>query len=162
MSAMAAVACGAPAHDDGFDITFDPCAATIVVEGSPRSEEVAGVDEAIRMWNTLGELRLTRELQPENAVLRVRFQRAAKAFHGVYEDEHGIVFINEQLTKPMERIITIAHEFGHAFGLWHVPSSERKSLMNPGNLSTTLTPEDVQSVRRLWGTCATSENHTEL
>ena len=47
--------------------------------------------------------------------------------------------------------MTIAHEIGHAFGLWHVKPSVRRSVMNPGNTTVTPTERDVDSVRALWG-----------
>jgi len=48
---------------------------------------------------------------------------------------------------------SVAHELGHAFGLVHVPQSERTSLMNPGNISTPPTVEDQAALAALWGTC---------
>ena len=47
----------------------------------------------------------------------------------------------------------IAHELGHAFGLFHVPASERISLMNPGNLTTPPTTADQAALAALWGSC---------
>jgi hypothetical protein len=81
------------------------------------------------------------------------FQRAAGAFHGLYDDADAIVFINEDLTDPHPLTVTVAHELGHVFGLLHVPVDQRVSLMNSGNTTTELTPQDVDALAVLWGRC---------
>jgi predicted Zn-dependent protease len=56
--------------------------------------------------------------------------------------------------------VTIAHELGHTFGLWHVHPSTRRSVMNPGNTTITPTERDVDSVRALWGnSCDRPQEH---
>ena len=65
----------------------------------------------------------------------------------------GVVYINEAIEDDRARAVTVAHEMGHAFGLFHVAAEERASLMNPGNLSVGLTPADVETLIGLWGSC---------
>ena len=66
----------------------------------------------------------------------MRFADAAAFFHGYYDPETGEVSINNDLQDPGELAVVIAHELGHAMGLSHVPSAQRASVMNPGNLGT--------------------------
>jgi predicted Zn-dependent protease len=84
------------------------------------------------------------------ATLEVRFRDAAFAYHGLYDDEEGVIYINTSLTEPSLEIV-IAHELGHAFGLFHV--TDRPSVMSPGNLTTPPTDRDQRALAELWGTC---------
>lgn len=89
--------------------------------------------------------------------LVLQFEDAASIFHGVYDDERGVIFINDELEGDA-LVITAAHELGHAFGLSHVPAKERRSLMNPNNLTVSPTSEDIAKLHALWGTCESSED----
>ena len=84
--------------------------------------------------------------------LPVHFQTAAAAFHGFYDASNGQVFINTDLGGNAQAV-TIAHEIGHAFGLAHVPSGERASVMNPGNLNIEPNAEDAATFALRWGAC---------
>ena len=86
--------------------------------------------------------------------IQLRFEPAALAFHGLYDDETSVVYINSDIEALAPLSVVIAHELGHSFGLPHVPSNERRSLMNPGNLITPPTDADQAAVAALWGTCA--------
>jgi hypothetical protein len=147
------VACGGEA-DDRLDVTFDPC-STAVEPAAATEAEWSGVEAAMLLWNDAAALRLA--IAAEAPALRrivVRFEDAPHAFKGVYDDERGVVFVNRKITDPHERAVTIAHELGHAFGLPHVDSAERASLMNPANTAIEPTAEDVAALRALWGNCA--------
>jgi len=134
-----AAACGG--GDDTIDRTFDPCALAITTTAT--GVQRAGIDAAVALWG----------FAPDDGAtpILVRFEEAAPAFHGVYEDEIGEVVINERITDPRALSIVIAHELGHAFGLPHVGG--RASLMNTGNLSIEPTVEDRADVSALWGSC---------
>jgi hypothetical protein len=84
--------------------------------------------------------------------LVVHFRRSLGPFHGFYDDEAGEISIHRGMHGRAE-VVTIAHELGHAFGLWHVKRSVRRSVMNTGNTSVEPTERDVESVRALWGNC---------
>ena len=62
------------------------------------------------------------------------------------------MFINTDLSGGAQAV-TIAHEIGHAFGLAHVPSGERASVMNPGNLNVEPNAADVATLALRWGGC---------
>jgi Matrixin len=133
------VGCGA--GDTTIDRTFDPCTLAIDAAGANDLQR-AGIAEALALW----------DLTPgDGAPLAMTFEDAAAAFHGVYEDEDGIVRINVQITQPRALSIVIAHELGHAFGLPHIDG--RASLMNRGNLTIAPTADDFAAISALWGPC---------
>jgi Zn-dependent peptidase ImmA (M78 family) len=135
-----------------MDITFDPCALSVAPASNASEEQVASIESAIRMWNTAGNFGLTMDVSTELAQVPIEFEKAAAAFHGYYDDEAGIVIVNRSLAAH-ELAVTVAHELGHAFGLWHVASSTRTSIMNPGNDQTEPTARDVSEVQAIWGAC---------
>jgi Zn-dependent peptidase ImmA (M78 family) len=138
--------------DDRLDVIFDVCEPLVVAPAADASaEEIASIDVALDQWNRLGESRLTRDETAGAARLPIEFEPAASAFHGLYDDEVGVVFVNRNLTDPHQRAITISHELGHAFGLWH--DDARPSVMNPGNLSIEPNAGDRDALTALWGDC---------
>ena len=140
MALLALVGCGA--GDTTIDRTFDPC--TVAIDARAATDlQRAGIADALALW----------ALVPgEGAPITVLFEDAAEAFHGHYDDETGIVRINVKITEPRALSIVLAHELGHAFGLFHVDG--RASLMNRGNLSIAPTADDFAAVSALWGPCA--------
>lgn len=152
--AFGVMGCGPNEHDSVFDVTYDPCLPLVVEPvGDLRDEELVAVDNALAMWNAAGPLQLTRDDIVDAPRLPVYFRRGAPFVNGYYDDEAGEVIINRSLSNERSRTITIAHELGHAFGLRHVDPSKRRSLMNAGNLDTTLTEQDVVSVIQRWEGC---------
>jgi hypothetical protein len=146
-------ACGG-AGDSQIDITFDPCApVAVVVDGEATPEQRASVEDAVRMWNQLGATRLTVAATADTPTIPIRFEDAAAQFHGVYEDEAGIIFVNRRLDDDHARAVTVAHELGHAFGLFHIETSVRISVMNRANLIVEPNLEDQAALTALWTAC---------
>ena len=148
LAAGVAVA-GCQAPDLVLDRTFDVCEPVALDVQTATAEQRASVDDALALWHV--------RTGDGGQRLEVRFEAAAPAFHGYYDDEAGIVYVNTDLAAP-EREIVLAHELGHAFGLWHVERDERTSVMNPGNLSIAPTAADHDEVEALWGDCDAAEH----
>lgn len=146
--------CSADTDDRVLDITYDPCDARVRTDADATSEELQNLDAAFELWNQSGGFRVQRSERgsAQEQPLVVHFRRSLGPFHGYYDDEAGEISIHRGLRDRAEAV-TIAHELGHAFGLWHVKPSTRRSVMNPGNTTVTPTELDVESVRALWGIC---------
>ena len=136
--------------DVTIDVTHDVCAPITLASASMTDGQATGIDDAIALWQARGVGTLERVA--DAATIEVRFESAAEAFHGVYDDENGIIYINTAITDPRPLAIVIAHELGHAFGLDHIAG--RPSLMNAGNTLVLPTAEDDAAVQALWGPCA--------
>jgi hypothetical protein len=148
------VACDGP-DDDVIDVRFDVCEALVLDASGATAAQRGGVAEAIALWQERGVGTMSMEPLAGAATLPVVFEQANPVFRGYYDDEVGIVYVNASLdATPEARAIAIAHELGHAFGLFHVDEGERASLMNPHNLTIPPTEEDARQIERLWGRCA--------
>lgn len=157
-----AVGCGAGAGpSSGPDVAFDPCApVALIADPGVSAAESAGIAGAVALWNAKAGTHL---MTPGDAAaagapgLPIHFQNAAPPFHGFYDAPSAQVFINTDLSNaPLT--ITITHEIGHAFGLAHVPTDQRSSVMNPNNLIVEPTAEDVDTLAARWGGCLASDH----
>lgn len=152
LSALLSSACSDAGADATINITHDVCAPLTLVPTGASAVQRDGIEAALALWRARGMSTLVVDEPVAGApALEVRFEVAAAAFHGVYDDEAGVVYVNAALTSPSALAIVIAHELGHAFGLPHV--TERASLMNPGNLVLPPTLEDEAALVALWGAC---------
>lgn len=150
---LAFFAACSPDSPNTIRTVFDPCRALVLApDGATTPDDRVSMAAAIDLWRTAAALHVTLDA-PAAPRLPIRFQMAAGAFHGLYDDRIGEIFVNDEFAAPSARTITIAHELGHAFGLVHVPASERPSLMNPNNTTVPPTAEDVAALVALWGRC---------
>lgn len=130
--------------------TVDACAPLSLVTAAPTELQQAGIEGAYALWRDRGAPALGSSAN----TMEIRFERAAAAFHGLYDDHEGVIYINSSIEIERALSVVIAHELGHAFGLLHVPASERPSVMNTGNLTTVPTAADQAAIEALWGVCA--------
>jgi hypothetical protein len=140
----------------GESVAFDPCQPlALVPDPGATAEEVQGIAAGAALWNAIASVRLTIATDGAPATtpaLPIHYQAAAPAFHGFYDGTTGQVFINTDLGGNAQAV-TVAHEIGHAFGLSHVPSGQRVSVMNPGNLNVEPNTGDVDTLALRWGAC---------
>lgn len=155
MLALISLSVGCAAEGDHLmEIKFDPCLPLQVEPAADTTaSEMASLDAALTMWNKLGLTHATREKVPGAQRLPVRFEKSMAMFRGVYLDETGELVVNRGLTEPHQRAVVIAHELGHAYGLWHVSQKIRKSVMNSGNLTIEPLPADNDELRANWPSC---------
>jgi hypothetical protein len=141
---------------DGPDIAFDACAPlTIVTDAGLTDTQATGIAAAMPLWNDRAGTHLMMGGAQAAVGLPIHFQNAGPPFHGLYDAPSGQVYINTDLAgAPLA--ITIAHEIGHAFGLVHIPADQRSSVMNPNNLVTEPTAEDIDTLALRWGGCVVS------
>ncbi len=105
----------------------------------------SSVREAFALWG------LTPAQAAEgDAQIQLVFEDAAEAFHGLYDDEHAVIYINARITAAGPLAIVIAHELGHAMGLPHIAAA---SVMRSGNTTIGPTPDDDARLHALWGEC---------
>ena len=151
-----AIGCAQNPSSSGAAVTFDPCTPVALVPDATATEaQLAGVAAGAALWNSSA----ASDLLPASSAgggsgptLPIHFQIAGAPFHGLYDAPSGQIYINDDLAGE-ELAITIAHEVGHSFGLVHVSSNERASLMNPANLTVLPTAADVATLAGLWGRC---------
>jgi hypothetical protein len=145
-----------------MDITYDPCGVQVLPDDDATDAELQSLDAAFALWNRSGGFRVQRSERGgvQEQPLVVHFRKSLGPFHGYYDDEAGEISIPSGMHET-ERTVTIAHEIGHAFGLWHVKLSARPSVMNPGNTTIMPTEQDVDSVRALWGKCDEQNEHEQ-
>lgn len=173
--ALLAAAVGCASGGDapsGPAVTFNPCASvTLTPDATATAVELGGIAAAAGLWNQSAGSALAMAFGPAPSAndggtsiapaptLPIHFQTAAAPIHGLYDAPDGQVFINDDLSGT-ELAITIAHEVGHSFGLVHIPPDVRPSLMNPGNLTVSITPEDISTLAAIWGRCASLDAGT--
>lgn len=139
--------------DGTIETVFAPCEPLVLApEGVMPDDTRESLELTLAMWNRHG-VRLSLEPTPGVPVVPIRFEEAAGNFHGVYEDELGVIYVNLAITDPHQRAVTIAHEVGHAFGLLHVDRDDRSSVMNRGNVVTEPLAGDRDALAELWGAC---------
>lgn len=167
--AAASGGCGGETGGGQAAVAFNPCATLeLALDAQAPATARAALQSAVALWNGIANTRLTSSLPapganptadspeaaaPAPAVVPIEFEPAAPPFHGYYNPSAASIQINDDLTAE-EAAVAIAHEVGHAFGLVHVPASERASVMNPGDLNVQPTMDDAGTLAERWGDCA--------
>ena len=157
VAVVSAPGCGQSPSASGPAVAFDPCTpVTLVPDATATAVQLQGVAAGAALWNASATSDLLTGSSAGAAAgpaptLPIHFQVAGAPFHGLY-DPSGQIYINDDLAGD-QLAITIAHEVGHSFGLVHIPSNERASLMNPANLTVIPTAADVATLAGLWGRC---------
>ncbi|MDP2342009.1 MAG: hypothetical protein Q8O67_13710 [Deltaproteobacteria bacterium] len=143
--------------DTTIETVFDPCVPLRIDASQLSDSQARSVGNAVTMWNRKAGALLSLATGADDAadvpLIPVVFQKAAAAFHGLYDDEAGVVYINDGIDDDHPRSVTVAHELGHAFGLLHVNKDDDKSVMNDGNLQTEPNDFDVDTLASIWGRC---------
>jgi hypothetical protein len=152
---VSAIGCAQDPAASGPAVAFDPCTpVTLVPDATATGAQLAGVVAGAALWNASASSDLLSAGSAGTAgpTLPIHFQVAAAPFNGLYDAPSGQIYINDDLSGD-ELEITIAHEIGHSFGLVHIPTSVRPSLMNPANLTVLPTAADVATLAGIWGRC---------
>lgn len=141
----------APQH---FQTIFDPCAPIALSAATgTRPDELAGIGDAIAMWKRVASVELATDAIAGARRLPIQFETGIW-YDGSFDDLLGRITIARQISDPHVRAVVIAHELGHAMSLYHVPASDRRSVMNPGNRTVEPTADDGAALARVWGDCA--------
>lgn len=152
-------------------VIYDACAPiSIVTSPTITPAQALGVAGGFALWNQRAGTRISSPAPagggaatpgdagadagpPPAPRVSLVFQPAAPPFHGLYDDQHATIFINDDLVDLHPLEVTVAHELGHVFGLVHIDPAVRSSLMNSGNLTVEPTAQDLQVLAAQWGRC---------
>ncbi|HUQ08096.1 MAG TPA: hypothetical protein VM261_36625 [Kofleriaceae bacterium] len=150
-------ACSGAEPDQVMDIVFDVCEPFVVSAPDATAVQREGIERGLELWRERGVAAGSMAPTEGAPVVEVRFADASPIFHGIYEDEEGVIYINRSLDDVEPLGIVVSHELGHAFGLWHVEHDDRRSVMNPGNLEIAPTSDDGIALTEMWGPCSLAQ-----
>jgi hypothetical protein len=141
--------------DDGpqhFWMVFDPCDPLILEPEAVTDEQLAAIERAIAMWNDVAEVNVGFTGPVDARRLRLEVIET-EWYMGRFDDLEGEIEIASRVTDMDVFSIVVAHELGHAFGLYHVDAGDRVSVMNKGNKDVPPNPGDVDVLAHMWGSC---------
>ena len=151
---VAAAGAGCENDPTEFLMTFDACEPLVLEPGeSFGAAEVAAVQDTIDLWREVSPVRLTLEPTAGAATLPV-LGTDSEAFFGQFDDRRGVILLSRHMTDRRQRAIVLAHEVGHAYGLFHAGEEDRPSVMTSGNRDVPPTAGDAAGIEALWGDCS--------
>lgn len=155
-SAIAALVLLSACSANVIDVTYDPCSELVIVPAADtQPDELASIDEAVRSWGEVIPARIEVAAPgAEREGLRVSFDSGDTFYRAMYWDHLGEISISREKLAPEDHAVALAHELGHAFGLFHVAKEKRPSVMNLHNLEVAPNPADGAAVGELWQACA--------
>jgi predicted Zn-dependent protease len=145
-------------------IFANPESIRVYVEPHPTSFIA---DEAMSAWTkaTAGKVKFKKATKPEDVQIYVRFVKnigkstnsdTIGLTHHLYANGHRLELIeisekspNGRLYSRDARLRVMIHEFGHALGLEH--STDPKSVMYPSKGAKTILPDDVRTLKYVYG-----------
>lgn len=154
-SALVLCLVAACAADDSIDRTFDPCSPlTIVPAPGTEAREIQSIEAAALAWSRVIPARIEIGAgSPDAVTLGVTFEPGDTFYRAMYWAGVGKISISRDGLAPEDYALALAHEMGHAFGLLHVSTELRGSVMNTGNVEIEPTDADGLAVRDLWESC---------
>lgn len=141
-----------------IDVTYDPCSPLLIVpaEGT-QPAELESIEAAVQAWSAVLPTHIElAEPGAEVEGLRVSFDSGDTFYRAMYWDNLGEITISREKLAAADQPMALAHELGHAFGLFHVEKGERLSVMNLHNLDIAPNQEDARAVGELWQACGTA------
>lgn len=141
--------------DDAIDTTFDPCSPLTIVPGADTQQhELESIEEAVFAWDRVLPTQISVGSSSGGVgELEIYFESGDTFYRAIYFDKRGEILISREKLAPEDFSLAVAHELGHAFGLFHVPAQERASVMNVGNLDIVPSADDASAVNALWDSC---------
>lgn len=145
-------------------IFSNPTSIRVYVESHPSSSIAT---EAMSAWTnaTGGKIKFKKAAKPDDVQIYVRFVKnigkstssnTIGLTHHIYSNGRELELIeisekapNGRLFSRDARLRVLIHEFGHAIGLDH--SNNPKSVMYPTKGSKAILPDDVKTLKYLYG-----------
>ena len=136
---------------------FDACAPTEIVLPESLAPAVASaIADGVRFWSEPLSMPWTTTAAATTGAssIPLRFIDTG-LFYGRYDDLAPAIILSSGVTDPARLSIVVAHEVGHALGLYHRSPDARVSVMNPGNVNVAPNAEDLAEITAIWGACTT-------
>lgn len=135
-----------------FWMVFDPCDPLVLVPQGASPAQLDSIERGIELWKDVADVRVGLSGPADARRLPIELVET-EWYMGHFDDQAGKIEIATRVTDPAAFAVVLAHELGHAFGLYHVEPDERVSVMNTGNVSTPPLEGDIEVLEHMWGSC---------